>query len=676
MLGISIIAIVLLMLLSLGSVFMIRNEVSADLENAREQITMDNAEDMLEMSLQLAQATAQLNAKRISGDFSRIRGELETLKGDIENLYNSHGLTSYPINVSRCEEYIVSEKAELTDEEISKTVEIMKGSTTMFDNVLAAEDKISLAYIVMENGMVFSSTDTFYPAVEKADMRTRDWYKNAVKAGAVTWAEPYEGTDGRLYLTVAVPANDSRGNIFGVVAFDLRISEISDKVLETENSDFVDAYIKDVSGKILLSTREITEKIKASQYRNFVSSIDNYGLYSGCFTTDDLIVGFADIEETSWRLYIYFDYDEVLAPVAKVADTVSSVSANVSKNVNTVIRGVILVFAIDLVVLSLIAVFASKKLAQRITSPIEALAAGANEIGNGNIDYVIPDLGNDEIGGLAKTFNNMTARLREYIDNLTAVTAEKERIGAELDVAANIQASMLPCVFPAFPERDDFDIYATMNPAKEVGGDFYDFFMVDERHLAVVVADVSGKGVPAALFMVIGKTLIKDHTVPDCDLGKVFGEVNNLLCQSNSEGLFITAFEGVLDLDTGEFRFVNAGHEIPFICKKGGKYSPYKIRPGFVLAGMEDLKFKGGSLFLEPGDKLFQYTDGVTEATDKDNNLYGMERLEKALGENADKTPDALLPAIKADIDKFVGEAPQFDDITMLCLEFKKKGNQ
>ena len=676
MLGISIGAIVLLMLISLSSVFTIRNEVSADLDAANRKLSEDNTEDMLDMSLQLAQATAQLNAKRISGDFSRIRGELETLKGDIENLYNSHGLTNYPIDVTRCEEYIVSEKAVLTEEEISQTVEIMKGSTTMFDNVLAAEDKISLAYIVLENGMVFSSTDTFYPAVEKADMRTRDWYKNAVKAGAVTWAEPYEGTDGRLYLTVAVPAYDNRGTVFGVVAFDLRISEISEKVLETENGGFTDAYIKDLAGNILLSTREITEQIRPSQYRNFVSSIDNYGLYSGCFTTDELIVGFADIEETNWRLYIYFDYEEVLAPVAKVAETVSSVSASVSENVNKVISGVIIIFVILLALLSLIAVFVSKKLAKNITTPIEVLAAGANEIGNGNIDYVIPDLGKDEIGSLAKTFNNMTARLREYIDNLTAVTAEKERIGAELDVAAHIQASMLPCIFPAFPERDDFDIYATMNPAKEVGGDFYDFFMVDERHLAIVVADVSGKGVPAALFMVIGKTLIKDHTVPGCDLGKVFSEVNNLLCQSNSEGLFITAFEGVLDLDTGEFRFVNAGHEIPFISRQGGKYEQYKTRPGFVLAGMEDLKYKGGSLVLEPGDKLFQYTDGVTEATDKDNKLYGMERLEKTLGENADKAPDALLPAIKADIDRFVGEAPQFDDITMLCLEFKKKGNQ
>lgn len=251
-------------------------------------------------------------------------------------------------------------------------------------------------------------------------------------------------------------------------------------------------------------------------------------------------------------------------------------------------------------------------------------------------------------------------------------SAKSIKTAAELNVATNIQKSMLPCIFPAFPERSEFDIYAMMDPAKEVGGDFYDFFMVDERHLAIVVADVSGKGVPAALFMVIGKTLIKDHTQSGSDLGKVFSEVNNILCESNSEGLFITAFEGVLDLVTGEFNYVNAGHEMPFICRNGS-YEAYKIKPGFVLAGMEGIKYRAGSMTLNAGDKIFQYTDGVTEATDSKNELYGMERLSAVLGREAESSPESTLAAVKADIDLFVGSAPQFDDITMLCLKYKKK---
>ncbi len=280
---------------------------------------------------------------------------------------------------------------------------------------------------------------------------------------------------------------------------------------------------------------------------------------------------------------------------------------------------------------------------------------------------------NDEIGVLAKAVGKMETDIVEYVENLTLVTAEKERIGAELSIATQIQADMLPGIFPAFPEKPEIDIYATMNPAKEVGGDFYDFFMVDERHLAVVMADVSGKGVPAALFMVIGKTLIKDHTQPGRDLGEVFTKVNDLLCESNSGGLFITAFEGVLDLVSGEFTFVNAGHEIPFICKKDGSYEPYKIRAGFVLAGMEGIRYKCGTMQLSPGDRLFQYTDGVTEATDKDGRLYGMGRLGETLAQNAALPPMELLGKIKEDIDAFVGDAPQFDDITMLCLEYKER---
>lgn len=272
--------------------------------------------------------------------------------------------------------------------------------------------------------------------------------------------------------------------------------------------------------------------------------------------------------------------------------------------------------------------------------------------------------------GISSICTSIAGRTRKLLEKQIRDSEERQRISTELDIATRIQADMLPCIFPAFPERPEFDIYASMNPAKEVGGDFYDFFMVDETHLAIVIADVSGKGVPAALFMVIGKTLINDHTKPDTDLGKVFSEVNELLCSSNNEGLFITAFEGVLDLVTGEFCFVNAGHEMPFIARSGNAYEPYKLPAGFVLAGMEGMKYQSGSIRLSPGDKIFQYTDGVTEATNASHELYGMKRLADILARNTAKPPAELLPIIKADIDAFVGDAPQFDDITMLCVEY------
>ena len=316
---------------------------------------------------------------------------------------------------------------------------------------------------------------------------------------------------------------------------------------------------------------------------------------------------------------------------------------------------------------------------RRIVVPVQQLSEAALNMVEHLEDGNSPELvvkHEDELRELADSFATMYREVGAYIAKLETVTAEKERIGAELDVAAKIQSSMLPCIFPAFPDRNEFDIYATMDPAKEVGGDFYDFFMVDADHLAFVVADVSGKGVPAALFMVIGKTLIKDHTGLHDDIGEVFTEVNNILCASNSEEMFITAFEGVLNLKTGELRYVNAGHEIPFLCRKGGVFEPYKVRAGFVLAGMQGIRYRAGSIQLEPGDKVFQYSDGIPEAINSEKAPYGMKRLESVLAKNSEKAPSELLPLVKADVDAFVGDADQFDDITMLCIEFKGNGRK
>lgn len=406
---------------------------------------------------------------------------------------------------------------------------------------------------------------------------------------------------------------------------------------------------------------------------------------SGSFNPD-YIQELYDIAVTGRRSDNYFfsngDYGYNTAAIEPVLDENGEVFALAAVEIPMVTLQVslrqYLVYAV-LVTVVLIVLFILAYvlyLYRYVVRPINQIAQGTSAFveNNNHMSELLSQIKTkDEIQYLAESFIKMEADIERYINNLTRVTAEKERIGAELDVATNIQKSMLPSIFPAFPEREEIDIYATMDPAKEVGGDFYDFFMVDERHLAIVMADVSGKGVPAALFMVIGKTLIKDHTQTGKDLGEVFSEVNDLLCESNSEGLFITAFEGVLDLVTGEFKFVNAGHEIPFICKRDGGFEPYKIKAGFVLAGMEGMKYKCGSMELSPGDKIFQYTDGVTEATSSRQELYGMERLGRILSDNASLSPAELLPKVKEDIDAFVGEAPQFDDITMLCLEYRQR---
>ena len=276
----------------------------------------------------------------------------------------------------------------------------------------------------------------------------------------------------------------------------------------------------------------------------------------------------------------------------------------------------------------------------------------------------------DEMGRLYQAVREMEQSIYDYIQNLTAITAEKERIGAELSVATEIQSSMLPCIFPPFPNRTEFDIYATMTPAKEVGGDFYDFFLVDDDHLALVIADVSGKGVPAALFMVITKVLLKNSAQSGKSPKAVLEEVNSQLCANNPIDMFVTVWLGILELSTGKLTCANAGHEYPALCRADGQYELVKDPHGLVLACMDGSKYKEYTLQLAPGDRLFVYTDGVAEATDTHNELFGTDRMLASLNRNIDAAPDALLPRLKEDIDTFVGEAPQFDDITMLGVRY------
>ncbi len=279
----------------------------------------------------------------------------------------------------------------------------------------------------------------------------------------------------------------------------------------------------------------------------------------------------------------------------------------------------------------------------------------------------------DEIQQLAESIDQMEGDIVDYIGKIKTITAEKERIGAELNVATQIQADMLPRIFPPFPERTEFDIYATMDPAKEVGGDFYDFFLVDENHLCLVMADVSGKGVPAALFMVIAKTLIKNQAQQGKSPSEILFNVNNQLCEGNEAEMFVTVWLAIIEISTGRGVAANAGHEHPAIRRAGGRYELVVYRHAPAVAAMEGIRFREHEFELHPGDSLFVYTDGVPEATDAHNELFGPERTLEALNRDPEADPQALLGNVREAIDGFVGEADQFDDITMLGFHYTGK---
>ena len=280
----------------------------------------------------------------------------------------------------------------------------------------------------------------------------------------------------------------------------------------------------------------------------------------------------------------------------------------------------------------------------------------------------------DEIGQLAASVDRMEEQIQDYVASITQITAEKERIRTELSLAKGIQADMLPHDFPPFPDRTEFDLYAAMTPARDVGGDFYDYFLVDDDHLGMVMADVSGKGIPAALFMMASKILLQNNAMLGKSPAEILTDVNAAICANNREEMFVTVWLGILEISTGRLTAANAGHEYPVLMRAGGAFELYKDKHGFVIGGMEGVKYTQYELQLNPGDRLFLYTDGVPEATDADKEQFGTDRMIAALNEAKDGSPEQVLKQVRLAVDGFVRDAEQFDDLTMLCLTYEGPG--
>ena len=324
--------------------------------------------------------------------------------------------------------------------------------------------------------------------------------------------------------------------------------------------------------------------------------------------------------------------------------------------------------------------FIITRLMERTTvRPINAIAKAAQSYvedrrsGNTRMEHFssLPIRTGDEVEHLNRVMAQMEKDLSVYMEDLTRVTKKEERVRTELDMASKIQKGALPDIFPAFPDRQEFDLYASMEPAKEIGGDFYDFFLIDDDHLCLVIADVSGKGVPAALFMMASKIILADNAIMGKSPSEILYDANNAICKNNKLEMFVTVWVGILEISTGKLSAANAGHEYPALKRGDGGFAVFKDRHGFVLGGMEGMKYKEYEIQLSPGDKLFVYTDGVPEANDPDGNMFEVKRMIDALNEDPDASPAQILGAVRGQINIFVREAEQFDDLTMLCLEYK-----
>ena len=547
----------------------------------------------------------------------------------------------------------------------------------MFASAMSVDgDIITTIYLGTESGVMISY-DKYSDSGESQgnyNFFESSWYTQAKEAETLIFTDTYLDGYGRgETISCAAPFYDAADNFAGVVSMDVLISDINNSVIAMDYVNGAYAFLLDTNGKVIAAP----EAFRDTAGNNIVTD-DNARLHgladqilsgkSGIAATDQAYYAYAPIEGIDWILGVYFPTSVITEKTDDITAVISENTSDTAQSIQNSILLAITIFVAGFIIIVIGVYFISKVFADRVVQPLQILQKDVQMISEGNLEHRAKIIQDDEIGELANAFNNMSASLQEYIKNLSSVMAEKERIGAELNVATQIQADMLPSIFPAFPEREEFDIYATMQPAKEVGGDFYDFFLIDDDHLAVVIADVSGKGVPAALFMVIAKTLLKNRAQMGDSPAKVLEVVNNQLCENNKAEMFVTVWFGVMQISTGKIVAANAGHEKPIIRKADGEFEIFKDKHGFVMGGMEGMKYKEYELEIEKGGCLFVYTDGVPEATSSDSELFGMERLVQVLNEEKDAPLPDILKSVKGSIDKFVKDAPQFDDITMLAL--------
>lgn len=540
-------------------------------------------------------------------------------------------------------------------------------------------------YIGTESGFVIKVDKDSDEKLQKLDPRTRAWYKLARGNNNLVWTDVFDDAMGRgLAITCAKPFYDARGNIKGVVGIGSLLTFLNDIIIETkigetgyalvlnEKGDMIiSPTVKRVDGKIIRenflasdnpSLRAAAQKMVARQ-----SGVERF-VYNG----KEVLFAYQPLQNLPWSIATVMEVNEAIAPALQSKTNIISLASQAAGKVDRDILTVIILFVAVSIVSVLLVIFSSLFLSRRITKPLADLTSEVARVSAGDFDLSVDVKTGDEIEELANSFNNMTVELKKYIVNLAAETAARERISSELEVAAQIQNDMVPNIFPAYPDRPEFDIYAEMHTAKEVGGDFYDFFLIDENHLAFVIADVSGKGIPAALFMMIAKTILKNNLLAGLPVDEALYRSNNSLCENNESSMFVTAFIAVLEIPTGMVSYANAGHNPPLLQRAGQDYEWLPVKRALVLAGMEDTPFFAQEIRLNKGDRIFCYTDGVTEAMNGGQQLYSDSRLLTTLNRMHDvPTIMGLLSGVKGDVENFAGEAEQADDITMLAVELK-----
>ena len=553
--------------------------------------------------------------------------------------------------------------------------------------------RASTVYVALPEGVHLSVSDNSSSWFENGriksyDPRSRGWYQQAAEAGHVIFTEgELDANTGIYCIECAAPVYGPDGSLRAVVGTDLYLDEMQ-KVMQSSLSEGEFCLLVNREGKAVLPAQElvfpIPEEERGSDLRS--SSLEmlakavksavegtSSGVLKGELQGGEYYLAAAEIESTGWVMLSAFKAEIAGRPAALMLENYKHIQQETSETYyqntsHSKATAIVLVITAGLLMLT-----GAVILGKRIVKPLNTITRRISELREGNLEFRMEDAyrTGDEIQELAESFAVLSRRTVDYMDTVQRVTAEKERIGTELALATQIQAAMLPHLFPAFPDRKDFDIFASMDPAKEVGGDFYDYFLIDEDHLGMVIADVSGKGVPAALFMMASKIILQSVAMMGYSPAEVLARTNEAICSNNEAEMFVTVWIGILELSTGLLTAANAGHEYPALMHPNGKFELFRDQHGFVIGGMEGVKYRIYEIQLEPGAKLFVYTDGVPEATNPEKELFGTERMIAALNRDTAASPMQTLANVRAAVDDFVQNAEQFDDMTMLCMEFK-----
>ena len=520
------------------------------------------------------------------------------------------------------------------------------------------------------------------------DPRTRDWYQKAAQAGGVIFTDgEADAITGTYCVECAAPVYGPDGSLRAVIGTDLFLDEMQ-RVMRSSLPEGESLLLVNQNGRAVLGPQEAAFPMADADHGNDLRQSElqllsrvisealagnDTGVMQGMLKNGEYYITGTPIPSTGWVLLSVYSKKIAGQPAAIMRGQNQLIQNRAANSYRTKTKksnnsATVLLAAVTLLMLA-----GALTLGRRIVKPLNTITRRISELSETNLEFKMEDAfrTGDEVEELAQSFADISHKTVQYLDTVKRVSAEKERISTELGMATQIQFAMLPHIVPAFPDRTEFDIYASMDPAKEVGGDFYDYFLIDDDHLCMVIADVSGKGVPAALFMMASKIILQSVAMLGKSPAEILAKTNEAICSNNEAQMFVTVWLGILEISTGKLTAANAGHEYPVLRRPDGNYELYKDKHGFVIGGLEGARYKEYELSLEPGAKLFVYTDGVPEATNAEKELFGTDRMLESLNAHPDATPIEVLKAMRRAVDGFVKDAEQFDDLTMLCLEYK-----